>query len=37
MLGAEGNALRPALLWMDMRSAEQADQVAACKGEGGQQ
>lgn len=29
-LGAAGAPLRPALLWMDMRSAQQAAQVAAC-------
>lgn len=28
---ADGHALRPALLWMDMRSAAQAAQVAATK------
>eukprot|EP00873_Tetraselmis_striata_P012159 jgi/Tetstr1/432423/TSEL_000186.t1 len=28
-LGADGEALRPALLWMDMRSAEQTKQVLA--------
>ncbi len=27
---AAGDALRPALLWMDMRSADQAAQVASC-------
>jgi hypothetical protein len=26
----DGQALRPALLWMDMRSAYEAKQVAAC-------
>ncbi|KAF8062764.1 ribulose-phosphate 3-epimerase [Scenedesmus sp. PABB004] len=30
-LDAGGQALRPALLWMDMRSAAQADQVAATR------
>lgn len=29
-LGADGAPLRPALLWMDMRSARQAAAVAAC-------
>lgn len=29
-LDADGQALRPALLWMDMRSADQAARVAAC-------
>jgi len=29
-LDADGHALRPALLWMDMRSAKQAARVAAC-------
>lgn len=28
---ADGHALRPALLWMDMRSADQAAEVAATK------
>lgn len=30
---ADGNALRPALLWMDMRSADQAGQVLATRDE----
>lgn len=29
-LDENGNALRPALLWMDMRSAQQAKKVAEC-------
>lgn len=29
-LDKEGHALRPALLWMDMRSADQAHRVASC-------